>query len=261
MGNLSVEPNERITYRVRYEDEHLLVVGKPPGIVTAPGKGHDRTSLLNGLFAAHGPKLQNLGRERDFGLLHRLDKATSGLVVVALTRNAYDGLRAAFEARKVAKYYWAVVRDPPNKPKGVINRPIVEYEGSTGGESRTKKLGKVSSAGKPALTAYRILSRSTAGAVLECRAVTGRLHQVRVHLDSIGSPILGDDMYGPAGARKAAIRLALHAHRIVFDHPITGEIIDVHAPWPTDLRSLLKRLSLPRPDLAEVPTPEPTDEA
>ncbi|MBL9000866.1 MAG: RluA family pseudouridine synthase [Phycisphaerae bacterium] len=248
MTHLSIEPNDRITFRVRYEDAHLAVVVKPPGIVTAPGKSHDRTSLLNGLFARYGTAMQNLGRERDFGLLHRLDKATSGLVMAALSIPAYESMRAAFEARRVAKFYWAVVRDPPNKPSGVINRPIAEYEGTVKGESRVKKLAKVSSAGKPALTAYRVVAQSNSGAILECRAVTGRLHQVRVHLDSIGCPILGDDMYGPTAVRKAAVRLALHAHRIKFDHPVTGVGLDVRAPWPTDLRSLLKRLGLERPD-------------
>lgn len=256
MGNLSIEPNERITYRIRFEDDHLLVVGKPPGIVTAPGKGHDRTSLLNGLFAKYGPRMQNLGRDRDFGLLHRLDKATSGLIVAALSARAYDAMRLLFEAREVQKYYWAVVKDAPNKPKGVIRRPILEYEGRVTGDKRVKKLAKISSAGKPALTAYRILETATAGSVLECRAVTGRLHQVRVHLESIGSPILGDDMYGPGAIRRAAPRLALHAHRIAFVHPITGEKVDVRTPWPTDLKPLLKRLALGRPDLA---TPEPVD--
>lgn len=248
MAQLSIEPSEHVTYKVRYQDEHVLVVGKPPGVVTTPGKGHDFNSLLNGLFHAHGERLQKLGKARDFGLLHRLDRGTSGLVLVALTVAAYDGLRASFEERAVSKFYWAVVKQAPKKVKGVINRPILEFSGKAPGDPRTKKLAKIAASGKPAVTAYRVLAASAAGALLECRAVTGRLHQIRVHMDSIGCPILGDDFYGPTAMREAAPRLALHAHRIVFVHPVTGEKVDVKSPWPSDLRALLKRMSLPRPD-------------
>ncbi|MDX2132410.1 MAG: RluA family pseudouridine synthase [Planctomycetota bacterium] len=249
MGLLSVEPNPRITFKVRHEDADLLVVGKPAGVVTTPGLGHERDSLLNGLFARHGPRLQKLGKARDFGLLHRLDRETSGLVLCALTVEAYEALREAFTSRQVEKYYWAVVFQAPKSPKGLIRRAILEYDGKAPGDPRTKKLARISPAGKPALTAYRTLAESMAGALLECRAVTGRLHQVRVHLDSIGCPILGDDFYGPHSARGASRRLALHAHRLVFKHPTSGERIDVRSPWPSDLRALLKRLHLPRPDL------------
>ncbi len=248
MAQLSVEPNEQITFKVRHKDDHLLVVGKPSGIVTTPGKGHDRNSLLNGLFAQHGERLQQMGKSRDFGLLHRLDRATSGLVLVALSRECYDGLREAFETRAVAKYYWAVVKQAPKKPAGVINRPLLEFTGKVAGDARPKKLAKVAASGKPSVTAYRVLAASASGALLECRAVTGRLHQIRVHLESIGCPVLGDDFYGPTSIRDAAPRLALHAHRIVLKHPITGERIDVRSPWPADLRALLKRMGLPRPD-------------
>ena len=248
MAQLSVEPNDQITFKVRHRDDHLLVVSKPSGIVTTPGKGHDRNSLLNGLFALHGERLQQLGKTRDFGLLHRLDRATSGLVIVALSRACYDGLREAFETRAVAKYYWAVVKQAPKKPAGVINRPLLEYTGKAPGDPRPKKLAKVASSGKPSVTAYRVLASSASGALLECRAVTGRLHQIRVHLESIGCPVLGDDFYGPTSIREAAPRLALHAHRIVLTHPVTGARVDVRSPWPPDLRSLLKRMNLPRPD-------------
>lgn len=250
MSNLSVQPNERITYKLVHEDADLLAVVKPPGIVTAPGKGHDTNSLLNGLFAAYGPRLQNIGRERDFGLLHRLDKFTSGLVVVALTKNAYDAMREAWMSRGVAKYYWAVVRGAPKTEKGVISRPIAEYNGRSPGDTRLKKLARISSSGKQSVTAYRVLASTHAGSLIECRAVTGRLHQVRVHMESIGCPILGDELYAPLGVRDASPRLALHAHRVVLAHPTSGETLDLKCGWPSDLRGLLKGLGLPRPDLA-----------
>jgi len=249
MANLSVQPNDRVTYKVRYEDDDVLVVAKPPLVVTLPGKGHEKDSLLNGIFAKYGTKLQNLGRDRDFGLLHRLDKETSGLVMIALSAKAYDTLRAAFEQRQISKFYWAIVRGKPKHEKGLIRKPIAEFKGETGDDPRTKKLARISSAGKPSITAYRVLDSSHTGSLLECRAVTGRLHQVRVHLESINCPILGDGLYGPSSTRNAAMRLALHAHRIVFPHPTSGERIDVRTPWPVDLKGVLKRHGLKRPDI------------
>lgn len=250
MANLSVEPNPQVTFKVRYEDEHVLVINKPARTVTTPGLGHEHDSLLNGLFAAYGPRLQKLGKARDFGLLHRLDKDTSGLVMLALTPSAYDSLREVFEQREVAKYYWAVTRNRPNGDSGVIRKPLLEYEGRVKGDSRLKKLARVSGAGKPAVTAWRIVQSSDKATLLECRAVTGRLHQLRVHLDSINCPILGDEFYGPANLRRVSPRLALHAHRITFPHPITGVRTDVRAPWPQDLKGLLRTMGLKRPDLS-----------
>ncbi len=245
---LSIEPNGRVSFKVRHEDADVIVVDKPAGLVTQPGRGHERDTLLNGLFARSGARLQQLGRERDFGLLHRLDKPTSGLLVVALTREAYDGLREAFEKRRVRKFYWAVATRAPKKPSGLIKRPIAESGGDErdGGRSQPRR-ARVSGAGKPALTAYRVVEANDRGALIECRPVTGRLHQVRVHLESIGCPIFGDDVYGPRWVADASARLALHAHRLAFAHPRSGEVIDVASPLPRDLRALLKRLGLSVP--------------
>ncbi len=242
---LSVTPNPEITFKLRYEDAELAVVEKPARVVTQPGKGHDTDSLLNGLFSRWGKQLQNLGAARDFGLLHRLDRMTSGLLVVALRRDAYDALREAFEKRKVSKFYWAVCGKAPKGETGVIKRPIQETE-PRGNETKT---ARISSAGKASVTAYRLLSVSERGALIEARPLTGRLHQVRVHLDSIGCTVLGDDVYGPKALAGMAPRLALHAHRLAFTHPASGEKVDVRSTFPKDLRPLLKRLLLERPDL------------
>lgn len=242
--NLSITPNDEISFKIHFEDDDLLVLEKPARLVTQPGLGHEHDTLLNGLFARHGAKLQNLGKSRDFGLLHRLDRETSGLLVVALRPRAYDGLRAAFEERNISKYYWAVVQPAPKRESGVIRKPIAEYEADN---RRVRKLARVSSAGKPAITAYRVLQGSPLGAVVECRAVTGRLHQIRVHMESVGAPIVGDGLYGPRGG-PAASRLALHAHRLKFEHPVSGENVDVTTVWPKDLRGVLARLKLKRPD-------------
>lgn len=250
-------PNPRVTFRIRHEDQHLLVVEKRARLVTAPGVGHEHDTLLNGLIARYGSRLTNLGAKRDWGLVHRLDKDTSGLLLVALTAAAYDGLRALFETRDVRKFYWAVTRAAPNKPAGVINRPIIEEVQRVDRYTSTKT-ARIGASGKPAVTAYRVLQSSPAAALLEARPVTGRLHQVRVHLDSIGATVLGDDVYGPRGARAASPRLALHAHRLAFTHPLTGETLDYRSPFPRDLRPMLRRmmLDLPAAEAAPDATPE-----
>ncbi|MCA9279733.1 MAG: RluA family pseudouridine synthase [Phycisphaeraceae bacterium] len=244
--HLSIEPNEHITFGIRYQDENVVVIEKPTRRVTDPGLGHDRDTILNGLFHHFPHQLQQLGKTRDFGLLHRLDRETSGLLVVALSKDAYDGLRAQFEDRKIAKYYWAVCRGVPNTPTGIINRPILEQ----GGQQRGSKLTAViSSQGQPAATAFRVLTSASDVSMIEARPITGRLHQIRVHMSSIKCPILGDTFYAPKPVAATAPRVALHAHRLVFTHPVTQEPMDVRSRFPRDLVKLLNRLGLQRPDL------------
>ncbi|GMV25717.1 MAG: hypothetical protein AMXMBFR58_17480 [Phycisphaerae bacterium] len=241
----SVEPNAGVTFKVRHQDEHVLVIDKPPGVPTQPGLGHESDTLLNGLFAAHGSRLQNLGKDRDFGLLHRLDRFASGLLIVGLSTRAYDALREAFMQRKIGKFYWVIVKGTPSTTQGVVDRSIAE---SIPREGQIKK-ARISGAGKPALTAFRVLQQGKDASLIECRPVTGRLHQIRVHMELIGCPVLGDTVYAPPAVRSAAPRLALHSHRVVFDHPITGERLDIRSTWPRDLRSTLERFGLTRPDL------------
>ncbi len=242
--------NDRITFKVHYEDEDLVVVDKPAGRVTQPGKGHDHDTLLNGLFARFGPALSQLGEARDFGLLHRLDKETSGLLVVALRPRAYDALREAFETRAVAKFYWAVCgkHPPEGLAQGVISKPIAETTPRVG----EMKLARLSRHGKPATTAFRVVSANVNAALIEARPLTGRLHQVRVHLESIGCPILGDDLYAAPKYARAAPRLMLHAHRLAFAHPTTAAAIDVGSRLPRDMKGLLARFGLAPPDDAAV---------
>lgn len=211
-----------------------------------PGLGHDDDSLLNGVFALVGKRLQNLGKSRDFGLLHRLDRETSGLLVVAMTADAYDGLREQFEERLVRKFYWCITSKAPTKPTGLVNKPLAEVEPKGPGD---KKLAKIASPprGKPSETAYRTLASTPAAAVMECRPLTGRLHQVRVHMEAIGCPILGDGLYARGSVAALSPRLALHAHRLAFSHPVTGLEVDVRSDFPADLRPVLRRLHLPLP--------------
>ena len=130
VAQLSVQPNPKVRFTIRHQDEHVLVIDKPHGLVTQPGKGHDSDTLLNGLFAGEdgtwGIRLQKLGVGRDYGLLHRLDRETSGLLIVALTREAYDALRTQFENREIKKFYWAITSKNPKAASGVIKKPILE---------------------------------------------------------------------------------------------------------------------------------------
>lgn len=242
-----IQSNARVTYSIRHQDDDLLVVEKPARVVTQPGVGHQHDTLLNGLFTRFGDRLQQLGSGRDYGLVHRLDRETSGLLVVALSASGYDAMRALFETRDVHKFYWAICHKAPRDAQGVIKKPIAE-EVRRKNRYTSVKFAKVSAHGKPAVTAYRVLAESDIGALLEARPVTGRLHQVRVHLDLIGSAVLGDPQYGPNLVRHAAPRLALHAHRLVFDHPVTGERVDIETKFPRDLRGTLGKLKLPTPD-------------
>jgi 23S rRNA pseudouridine1911/1915/1917 synthase len=252
MPQLSVEPNEHVTFRIAHEDADVLVVDKRAGLATQPGKGHDRDTLLNGLFARYGPALQKLGAARDFGLLHRLDKQTSGLLIVGLSPRAYDALRDDFKHRRIRKFYYAVCGKRPEPETGVIELPIAER----GGQEGVPKLAHVTRGpdGKSAATAYRVLASTAADVgeesdaprptLVEARPLTGRLHQVRVHLDAIGCPVLGDAFYGAKRFARASSRLALHAHRVGFKHPVLGTTVDVRSPMPAELRRLIRSLGI-----------------
>ncbi len=169
------------------------------------------------------------------------------MLAVALTRVAYDGLRAQFEQRTVKKFYWAVCVKAPRVREGVIKKPIEEVLKRKDRYTSVRS-SRISPGGKPAVTAYRVLEESDLGALIEARPVTGRLHQIRVHLASVGATVLGDGLYGSNRARGISSRLALHAHRIVIEHPRTGEPVDTRSAFPRDLRGLLKRLDLHRPE-------------
>lgn len=261
MPTWSIEPNPGLSVAIVHEDDDVLVVAKPARMVTNPGKGHERDTLMNALFATHGGRLQNIGRERDFGLLHRLDRDTSGVLIVALSKSAYDGMRAQFEQRQIRKFYWAIVRGVPDPPKGVIDRPIRETEDRTS-RYTSRKVASVSratgrhgtsAAPKDAVTAFRVVGAGAGGgaSVVECRPVTGRLHQIRVHMALIGHPVLGDDEYAQEG--KSAPRVALHAHRLAFTHPVTGSVVDVRTAFPADLKATLRKFKLKAPESGSEP--------
>jgi len=228
---------ERIPLRIVYEDEDLVVVDKPPGLVVHPAAGHQRGTLLNALLARY-PDLP-LDEEKRSGIVHRLDKDTSGLIVVARSRDAREHLQAQFKAREVLKVYLSLVEGVVEPRNGVI-------EASIGRDSRDRKrMAVVRSGGRRAVTEFRVLERLGEYTLLETRPRTGRTHQVRVHLAFLGHPVVGDSVYGHRKQRLGLERQFLHAHRLAFRHPSSDRQVDLVSELPSDLERVLEMLRRP----------------
>jgi 23S rRNA pseudouridine1911/1915/1917 synthase len=243
---------EAIPFPILYEDADLLVLDKPAGLVVHPAPGNEAGTLVNALLAHCGADLPGIGGEKRPGIVHRLDKDTSGVMVVAKTEQALATLSAAFAARDLDRAYLALCWGLPNPPAG-------EIEGAIGRDPRDRKrMAVVARGGRAALTRYRTLGHHDAAvALLEVRLATGRTHQIRVHLAARGHPVVGDPVYLrriPAAARgldeatrRALLdfpRQALHAARLGFAHPRTGQALSFHTPPPPDMQALLDRLGL-----------------
>jgi 23S rRNA pseudouridine1911/1915/1917 synthase len=241
---------QAIELDVVYEDEHLIVVDKPAGLVVHPAPGNPDRTLVNALLAHCGTSLSGIGGVIRPGIVHRLDKDTSGLMVVAKTDAAHAGLAAQFAARAVTRAYKAVVWGVPRPLTGRISAAI-------GRSPRNrKKMAVVKRGGKPAVTDYRVLRRlDETASLVECRLATGRTHQIRVHMAAKGHPVVGDRTYGrsPALRRRdrgaeivdaitAFDRQALHAYLIGFVHPETGERLEFASDLPRDINMLVDRL-------------------
>ncbi len=246
---LSVPPNPDVPFTVVLEDEHFVVVSKPAGVVTQPGLGHATDALLNGLFARWGHQLQNLGKKRDFGLLHRLDRPTSGLVVVGLTPAGYDGIRKQFEKHTVQKTYLTLVHGAPAPPAGTERTPLREER--RGGQ-------KVAIAGdhpraEKAVTKYETLVRARGVSLVRCGLQTGKLHQIRVHMALHGAPVVGDREYGRRDeldkrfSRAVKSAIFLHAAMLAFAHPVTGARVEARAPLPAAHLAFLETLGVACP--------------
>ena len=217
---------------ILYEDGSVIVVNKPPGLVVHPGAGNWEGTLLNALLH-HAPELEHIPRA---GIVHRLDKDTSGLMVVARTLPAQTRLVRALQARDVKRVYWAVALGVFERAEGDIDAPIGRHP-----TQRTRMA--VVAGGKPAQTAYKVLCQFRSAAWVECQLRTGRTHQIRVHLAHIGHPLLGDSVY--AGRKTGPLpfhRQALHAFRLGFAHPETDRMVTFEAPAPADFMELLTQL-------------------
>jgi 23S rRNA pseudouridine1911/1915/1917 synthase len=222
---------QRMPLKIVHEDASLIVLDKPAGLVVHPGAGQPDRTLLNALLA-HSPRLAGVPRA---GIVHRLDKDTSGLLVVAKTVEAQVSLVKQLAERTMRRVYLALVQgDPP--ASGTIDAPV-------GRDTRARTRMAVTHRGKPARTAYRVLERFGHAALVECRLETGRTHQIRVHFQHIRHPLVGDNVYR-RGTRHGTEfpRQALHATELSLVHPQTGKTMTWHAPLPADMKKLLERL-------------------
>ena len=237
---------------IRFEDEHLIVIEKPAGLVVHPAPGNPEGTLVNALLAHCGASLAGIGGVRRPGIVHRLDKDTSGLLVVAKTEPAHRALSRDFAARRIERAYGAFVWGVPAPSTG-------EISGNIGRSPNNRKKMAVVAAtrGKPAATRYRLERRfGDHAALIECRLLTGRTHQIRVHLAHAGHPLIGDPVYGtragramgrlgPVGAAISGFpRQALHARMLGFVHPATGERLLFESPLPADMAALQRNLEL-----------------
>lgn len=221
---------EDIPLEVVFEDAALLVINKPAGLVVHPGSGNWHGTLLNALLR-HAPGLAALPRA---GIVHRLDKDTSGLLVVARTLTAQTDLVRQLQARSVKREYLAVTHGRIARD-GKVDAPIGRHP-----VKRTKMA--VVARGRPAVTHYQVLERYASASLLRCRLETGRTHQIRVHLSSIKHPLVGDPAYGKRNSGIAFPRQALHAERLGLMHPQTRKPVSWHAPAPADLQALITNL-------------------
>jgi 23S rRNA pseudouridine1911/1915/1917 synthase len=223
---------------VVYADDDVIVVDKPPGLVVHPGSGNPAGTLVNGLVALF-PDLAGVGPDPTRpGVVHRLDKGTSGLLVVARSQRAYDALVAALKRRDVERRYLALVAGTVEAPGGLIDAPI-------GRAAADPTRMTVSARGREARTRYEVRERFTnpvAATLVECRLETGRTHQIRVHLAAIGHPVVGDPRYHGNRSGLRCPRPFLHAHHLAFDHPGTGERVSWSSPLPPDLDEVRGRL-------------------
>jgi len=233
-----VVPEPEVAVPVVYEDEHLLVIDKPAGLVVHPGAGRSTGTLVHGLLAAY-PEVVGVGVDPARpGIVHRLDKGTSGLLLVARTQEAYEGLVAALSARKVHRRYRTLVWGHVAAATGLIDAPI-------GRSAREPTRMAVAVRGKEARTRYEVLAtyvEPVEVTQLACTLETGRTHQIRVHLRSIGHPVVGDVRYDGARQSLPVARPFLHAEVLDLAHPITGEPLHIESPLPADLEAVLAQL-------------------
>lgn len=240
---------EPIPLSILFEDRDVIVIDKPPGLVVHPAAGHAAGTLVNGLLH-HCPDLEGIGGERRPGIVHRLDKDTSGVMVVAKNAMAHQALARCFKERQVQKNYLAIVAGSPAESNGRIELPLGRHPVDR------KKMAVVVNRGREAVTLWQVRERFQGAALLALELKTGRTHQIRVHCQSMGHPIVGDPLYGQKRALQRmpknhmalhavltqARRQMLHAARLGFIHPASGQTLTFEAPMPEDMARLLGAL-------------------
>ena len=235
-----------IPLTIAFEDEHLLVVDKPAGLVVHPAAGNLDGTLVNALLHHCGGSLSGIGGVARPGIVHRIDKDTSGLLVVAKTDVAHEGLAKQFAAHSIDRRYLAVVNGVPKAAAGTVDAPLARSA------TNRKKIAIVEDGrGKRAVTHWKRLQVLNAAALVECRLETGRTHQVRVHMASLGHPLLGDPVYSRSGKTHGKLlnelqfhRQALHAAELGFTHPVTRRRLSFSSPMPPDMQELFNALGV-----------------
>ena len=234
---------QAIPLKIVFEDEHLIVVDKPAGLVVHPAAGNPDGTLVNALLHHCAGKLSGIGGVARPGIVHRIDKDTSGLLVVAKSDAAHEGLAKQFADHSIERAYLAVVNGHPRPPEGAIRAKIGRSDAN---RKKMAVLPETAKRGKNATTHYKTLKLLNDCALVECRLETGRTHQVRVHLASIGHALLGDPVYGRAHPRLRTVlktlgfhRQALHAAVLGFVHPVTGDRLRFESGLPNDMRELI----------------------
>ena len=228
-----IASDESIDFEVIFEDDSVIVVSKPSGLIVHPGSGIANGTLVNGL-AAQFPDLREIGDPTRLGLVHRLDKGTSGLLIVARTPEALDNLKFQMQERHIHRQYFAIVAGHLESNKGVVDAPL-------GRDPKNPLKRAVINSGKYARTHYEIDQKYESPfkvSMLNCRLETGRTHQIRVHLAAIGHPVLGDELYGGRSSFNIENRLALHAQMLTFLHPKTKNLMNFESPLPAELTSM-----------------------
>jgi 23S rRNA pseudouridine1911/1915/1917 synthase len=236
-ANDVLTPDPTVDVPVLYEDRDLLVVDKPAGLVVHPGAGQRSGTLVHGLLARY-PEVREVGQPDRPGIVHRLDKGTSGLLLVARSQPAYEALVAMLVGRRVERRYRALVWGAVDSPTGMIDAPV-------GRSARDRTRMAVTLSGKEARTHYEVVRGFTdpvAVTELVCRLETGRTHQIRVHMASIGHPVVGDSRYGGRRPSLWSPRPCLHAEHLALEHPVTAEPLAFESPLPYDLAAVLAGL-------------------
>jgi 23S rRNA pseudouridine1911/1915/1917 synthase len=237
----SLPQAEDIPIEVVWQDERVLVISKPPGLVTHPAHGHTSGTLVSALLNLGGPLAGRDGMRP--GVVHRLDKDTSGLLLVAKDDETLDYLVAAIKRRDVERRYYALVRGKVESASGSVDAAI-------GRHPRRRTLMAIVPGGKPAVTHFSIIGETDGATLLDVRLETGRTHQIRVHLAHIGHPVLGDGVYGGRAELARSLGLErpfLHAWRLEFPHPSDGHRVEVESPLPADLQAALTKADIPTP--------------
>ena len=228
---------EDIAFDVVYEDEYLVVINKPSGLVVHPAPGNWKHTLVNGLVYRY-PDMCKLEDRMRPGIVHRLDSPTSGLMMVARTQEMTLALRNMFDERKISKTYLALMHGAPDKHEGILSGPI-------GRDPNSPMKMAVVEGGRPSLTGYRVLWSMRGHSLVECRLFTGRTHQIRVHMSALGCPLVGDTMYGAGRfGDEFTGRIYLHSWRLEFEHPVTGKAMKFVQIVPHDFRGMIARIKL-----------------